>query len=142
MTMSSDPVLILWSGWTLCLPVSSQRQGSAVERGILLSRSQTSAPPTRPLFHIQLSLTGGLFTIVAFLDSGVDANLMDESLVEQLELGLVALPHPVPATALDRHLLGTVTHQTQPVQMGNHSVSCLKVSRVTFDSGFPLVTPV
>ncbi|KAF7653478.1 hypothetical protein LDENG_00082230 [Lucifuga dentata] len=48
---------------------------------------------------------------------------MDEELVQQLEIGQEPLPHPVPANALDGHLLGTVTHLTSPVHLllsGNH----------------------
>lgn len=35
----------------------------------------------------------------------------------QLDIELVLLPRPLPASALDGHLLGTVTHQTTPISM-------------------------
>ncbi|KAF7655617.1 hypothetical protein LDENG_00053640, partial [Lucifuga dentata] len=48
---------------------------------------------------------------------------MDEELVQQLGIDQKPLPRPVPANALDGHLLGTVTHLTMPVHLllsGNH----------------------
>ena len=92
-------------------------EGAAVRRGILLSRSQNSAPNPRPLFHVQLLLPGGSHTLATFIDSGADVSLIDEELARQLDLRKVPLPHPVPASALDGHLLGTVTHQTTPISM-------------------------
>lgn len=60
------------------------RLGTAVSRGILLSRFQDSAPWPRPLFHTQFLLAGGLHTLSTFIDSGVDVSLIDEELAVQL----------------------------------------------------------
>uniref|UniRef100_A0A674PJ94 Uncharacterized protein n=1 Tax=Takifugu rubripes TaxID=31033 RepID=A0A674PJ94_TAKRU len=97
-------------------------EGSAVDRGGLLSRTQDSAPCPRPLFHVWLLLAGGSHTLATFIDSGA-VSLIDEELTVQLGIDRVPLPHSVPASALDGHLLGTVTHQTTPIHMllsGNH----------------------
>lgn len=49
--------------------------------------------------------------------------MIDEDPTRQLEVRLVPLSHPVPASALDSHLVGTITHHTTPIYMlmsGNH----------------------
>lgn len=51
------------------------------------------------------------------------SHTMDEGLAKQLGIEMSPLSCPIPATALDGHLLGTVTHQTLPIHMlfsGNH----------------------
>lgn len=57
------------------------------------------------------------------MDSSADANKIDEELAGQLDINMLPLPKSLPARALDGHLLGTVTHQTVPVNLlmsGNH----------------------
>ncbi len=71
----------------------------------------------RPLCHGRLLLPGGSHTLAVFIDSGADVSIINEELAWQLEIERVPLPQPVPANALDGLLLGTVTHQTIPVQM-------------------------
>ncbi|TWW59253.1 Retrotransposon-derived protein PEG10 [Takifugu flavidus] len=99
-------------------------EGSTVNGGVLLSRTQDSAPCPRPLFHcFRLLLAGGSHTLTTFIDSGADVSLIDEELAVQLGIDQVPLLHSVPASALDGHLLGTITHQTTPIHMllsGNH----------------------
>lgn len=56
-------------------------------------------------------------TLATFIDSGADVSFIDEELATQLGIDWVPLPQPLPANALDGHLLGTVTHQTTPVHM-------------------------
>ncbi|KAI3354114.1 hypothetical protein L3Q82_018667 [Scortum barcoo] len=56
-------------------------------------------------------------------DSGADVSLIDEELALQLGITQIPLSKAISASALDGHLLGTVTHQTEPVHMllsGNH----------------------
>ncbi|KAI9539512.1 hypothetical protein NQZ68_005592 [Dissostichus eleginoides] len=55
--------------------------------------------------------------LAVFIDSGSDVSIIDEELAQQLRIQQVRLPQPVPANALDGHLLGTVTHQTTLVHM-------------------------
>ena len=85
--------------------------------------AKSSSPGSRPLFQVKLLLPGGAHTLPTFIDSGADANIMTESLALQLGLERIPLDTPIPAKALDGHLLGTVTHQTSPAHMllsGNH----------------------
>ena len=51
------------------------------------------------------------------IDSGADVSLIDKELAVQLGINLLPLPKPIPASALDGHLLGTITNQTSPVHM-------------------------
>ncbi|KAI3351085.1 hypothetical protein L3Q82_005650 [Scortum barcoo] len=45
-------------------------------------------------------------------DSGADVSLIDEELALQLGITRIPLSKAISASALDGHLLGTVTHQT------------------------------
>ncbi len=98
----------------------------------------------RPLCHGRLLLPGGSHTLAVFIDSGADVSIINEELAWQLEIERVPLPQPVPANALDGHLLGTVTHQTIPVQMllsGNHhktiTFHVLDSPRIPLILGYP-----
>ena len=85
--------------------------------------SLVSPRPQRALLQARLLLPDGPHTMATFIDSGADACIIDEELALQLGLGRVPLPQPVPARALDGHILGNVTHQTSPVHLllsGNH----------------------
>lgn len=86
--------------------------------------AKSSSSSLRPLFQVKLFLPGDSQTLATFIDSGADGNIMDESLAMQFGQEEVPLDTPIPAKALDGHLLGTVTHQTSPVHMllsGNHN---------------------
>ena len=83
-----------------------------------MSSTALSPPQSqRPLFHGRLLLPDGTHTLAIFIDSGADACIINEEVVLQLGLKRVLLPHPVPARALDGHILGTVMHQTSPVHL-------------------------
>ncbi|KAK5933649.1 hypothetical protein CgunFtcFv8_014112 [Champsocephalus gunnari] len=85
---------------------------------ILVSQTPGFVPAQRPLSHARLLLPDGSQALAVFIDSG-----SDEKLMLQLGIDRVLWSRPVPANALDGHLLGTVTHQTVPVHMllsGNH----------------------
>ena len=76
-----------------------------------------------PRCQVRLLLPQGSQTLATLIDSGSDANIIDNDLALQLGVGRIRLPVPVSANALDGHLLGTVTHQTVPIHMllsGNH----------------------
>lgn len=78
---------------------------------------------SRPLTHAKLLVVSGSHTLATLIDSGADDSFIDEELVTQLGIDRVLLPQPVPANALEGHLLGTVTHTTTPVHLllsGNH----------------------
>ena len=109
--------------------------------------SQTSfktVPNQRPVFHARLLLSDGSHAFATFIDSGADANIIDEELALQLGIERIPLPHPVPASALDGHLLGTVFYQTIPVPMllsGNHHETVqfhiLSSPRIPLILGYP-----
>ena len=85
----------------------------------------TTQPSTsrKPLFQVRLLLSETIHTLIALVDSGAEANIMDIELARQLGLESQRLPCPVPARALDGHLLGQVTSVTTPISMmlsGNH----------------------
>jgi len=102
----------------------AKTRGSPVEGEILVSQTPTrSSLSQRPRFQARLVLPGETHTLATFIDSGADVCLMDKELARQLGLGQIPLPRPVLASALDGHVLGTITHQTTPIHMllsGNH----------------------
>lgn len=51
----------------------------------------------------------------SLIDSGADTNIIGKKLAGHLGIDLE--PKPLPAQALDGHLLGTVTHQMKPVDL-------------------------
>ncbi|KAI3358252.1 hypothetical protein L3Q82_003250 [Scortum barcoo] len=89
----------------------------------MVSRPCELLPPQRPLCHAKLLLHSGSHTLATFIDSGADVSLIDEELALQLGITRIPLSKAISASALDGHLLGTVTHQTEPIHMllsGNH----------------------
>lgn len=82
-----------------------------------MSHTFKPSPISRPLCQARLLLPQGSQTLPTLIDSGSDVNIIDNNLALQLGMGRIHLPAPVPASALDRHLLGTVTHQTVPIPM-------------------------
>ena len=108
---------LLRPGRPFCFSLPGKRQGSAVMGNILVSQTPRFFPAQRPLSHARLLLPDSSQALVVFIDSGSDASIMDEELMLQLGIDRVPLSRPVPASALDGHLLGTVTHQTVPVHM-------------------------
>ncbi len=87
-------------------------------QGVLVSRTFEPEMPSRPLHHGQLTVTGQTHVVTVFIDSGADANFMDDTLAAQLGIKWEPLPKPVPASALDGRLLCSVTHRTVPVHLG------------------------
>lgn len=75
--------------------------------------AKSSSSSLHPLFQVKLLLPGDSHTLATFIDS--DCNIMDEGLAMQLGLEKVPLNTPIPAKALDSHLLGTVTHQPREI---------------------------
>lgn len=76
-----------------------------------------------PLFLAKLLLPENSQVLSSLIVSGAVENLIDEGLACQLGTDRLLLPKPVPAHALDSHLLGVVTHQTEPLNLlmsGNH----------------------
>lgn len=88
-----------------------------------MSPTSVSSPLQRPQLQTRLLLPEGPQTLATLIDSGSDASIIDGGVARQLGLGREPLLQPVPARALDGHVLGTITHQTSPVHLmisGNH----------------------
>uniref|UniRef100_A0A8D3DWB3 CCHC-type domain-containing protein n=1 Tax=Scophthalmus maximus TaxID=52904 RepID=A0A8D3DWB3_SCOMX len=118
-------------------------RGSSVGRKLLVSHASIKTfQEKRPLFHIKLFLPEGSDALSTFIDSGADASIMDEGLVQQLGINRVPLPRPVAVHTLDGHLLGT--DQTAPIHMllsGNHHETVqfhiLSSTRILVILGYP-----
>lgn len=105
--------------WTL------KRGSSSVGEELLVSTSpsKTSSFLNRPRCLVKLLFPGTSQVLSPLIDSGADADFIDEGLARRMRINRVPLPEPVPARALNGHLLGMVTHQTEPVKLlmsGNH----------------------
>ncbi|TWW75360.1 hypothetical protein D4764_13G0000220 [Takifugu flavidus] len=132
--------------WTFYLSLSVKRQSSPVNEEVLVSHVgvKSSSQIKRPVFLAKLLLADDSHTLATFIDSGSDGNIMDKGLAMQLGLERIPLNPPIPARALDGHLLGTVAHQTAPVHMlisGNHHETIqfhlLPSSNIPLILGFP-----
>ena len=113
----AEPLPVLRSVWTLRRSLPGKSQSSPVTRGILVSSVADSASPTRTIISGELLLPSGSHPITALVDSGPDKSIMDRSLALRLGLHPERLPSPISARALDGHVLGRVTSQTNPVHM-------------------------
>uniref|UniRef100_A0A8C4DQ98 ribonuclease H n=1 Tax=Dicentrarchus labrax TaxID=13489 RepID=A0A8C4DQ98_DICLA len=103
-------------------PVKSQ--SSPVNGGILVSSILGPASPKRPSLTGEFLLPSGSHSIAVLVDSGADESIMDQALALRLGLRPEKLSLPISASALDGHVLGRVTSQTNPVRMllpGGHS---------------------
>lgn len=121
---------------------------------ILVSLTSASSQLQRPKLQTSILLPEGPHTVATLIDSESDVSISDGEVAHQLRLGRELLLQSVPAWALDRHVLGTVTHRTSPVRLlifGNHPSihhkSWLRLHNPTlngllelFESGVPLVT--
>lgn len=88
-----------------------------------MSHTSKPSPISSPLCQARLLLPQGSQTPATLIDSGSDAYIIDNDLALQVGVCPIHLPAPVPANALDGHLLRTVTHHTVPIHMllsGNH----------------------
>jgi len=74
---------------------------------------------------LQISLCVGRFSLslLALIDSGAQANLLDTQLAQQLGFTIEPLENSIPALALNGEAFTTITHKTSPVALtvsGNH----------------------
>uniref|UniRef100_A0A672YRD9 Gypsy retrotransposon integrase-like protein 1 n=1 Tax=Sphaeramia orbicularis TaxID=375764 RepID=A0A672YRD9_9TELE len=81
----------------------------------LLSRTVCMSSLSRQLPLVCLRSESLSLQHPVLIDSGSDANLMDEQLALKLGLSLSSLERPLEARALDDHIICRITHQTQPV---------------------------
>ncbi|XP_062414642.1 uncharacterized protein LOC134107167 [Pungitius pungitius] len=94
-----------------------KRQGSPVNQRALVSREVRLEMPSRPRIHAQLFFQDKSYTVPVLIDSGADANLLDQDLAFKMGIEQIALERPIRATALDGRLLCRVTHQTTPLRL-------------------------
>ncbi|KAL2083550.1 hypothetical protein ACEWY4_021323 [Coilia grayii] len=95
-----------------------KRSSSPEVGNIRLSSTSMSAPRgNRPLLRVALQLPSLSRSLTALIDSGSEANILDITLAQQMGLEFHRLPSPVPARALDGHLLGQITHISEAVGM-------------------------
>uniref|UniRef100_A0A672Z804 Gypsy retrotransposon integrase-like protein 1 n=1 Tax=Sphaeramia orbicularis TaxID=375764 RepID=A0A672Z804_9TELE len=81
----------------------------------LLSRTLCMSSLSRQLPLVCLCSESLSLQHPVLIDSGSDANLMDDQLALKLGLALSSLERPLEARALDDHIICRITHQTQPV---------------------------
>ncbi|XP_046707928.1 uncharacterized protein LOC124387560 [Silurus meridionalis] len=71
--------------------------------------------PSKPLVKICICSGAQDFLLVAFVDSGADAEFMDLDLARQLSLEAEPLPETLQVRALDGHPLDKATYRTKPL---------------------------
>lgn len=76
----------------------SKRPGSSVTKRVLVSRTSLTVSPSRSLHHITFTSPSKAKNCVAFVDSGLDANLMD---LNMAKVEFFQLSKPLEASALD-----------------------------------------
>uniref|UniRef100_A0A3Q3B4W6 ribonuclease H n=1 Tax=Kryptolebias marmoratus TaxID=37003 RepID=A0A3Q3B4W6_KRYMA len=97
-------------------------RGGPSDEGNPMGRSLSSKSPRFALPAV-IQVNQDSLELSALVDSGCEQNLIDKSLVSQLNIKTVRLEAPIRVTALDGRGLHTITHQTESVQLiisGNH----------------------
>ncbi|KAJ3595040.1 hypothetical protein NHX12_004345 [Muraenolepis orangiensis] len=121
-----DACMHEWNGFVLLLLTVSVKEGDALPPVVRYDVKDDVVTQSRyqSINSTEIPLTAdGSHTMATFIDSGADVNIIDKNLTLQMGIAHVPLPCPVPANALDGHLLGTISQQTTPVRMlisGNH----------------------
>lgn len=88
-----------------------------------MSHSRALHPLQCPFRHAKLLLPSGSQTLATFIDYGVNVNLIDEDLAQQLGINRVPLSKALSTSDLEGHLLGMFTHLMEPIHLllsGNH----------------------
>ena len=108
--------------------VSTPRSpGGAVSstRGFRVSCLTTTSQPRTSvaLFPVTLAWQGQTRTVPALIDSGADESFIDLQYARKVGLPVSPLKRPLPASALNGHPLGPITHRAHPITLtvsGNH----------------------
>lgn len=113
-----EPLCLLWGSRTSGLFLPSKRGGSARVGRTLLSQSLSSPPASRPLTSAQVS-SGLVSTLVSvFIESGADANFIDQDFAENIHVETVPLPQPFQVSSLNNYkLLNRVSLKTAPITL-------------------------
>ncbi len=115
---------VLWHTGTFRHKVSSKRESSPVDRGVLVSVTTFS-----PSHKARTSLTallrwgGSTFSCAALVDSGAEGNFMDERWALDHGIPVLELNDPITIYALDGRILSRILRATAPVSLtisGNH----------------------
>lgn len=102
--------------WQLRSPSSFFQGSPGIER-VLVSRTIPTTNPSHPLTQVNIS-TSLLSTVQKdLIDSGADANFMDQQLAERLSPDFVQLERSLKAISLDGAPLWYVRHWTTPVKV-------------------------
>ncbi|KAE8287207.1 hypothetical protein D5F01_LYC15176 [Larimichthys crocea] len=91
------------------------RNGSSRQTSVLVCTSPSKNRPCHQFSHVTLFSESLSLPLTVVIDSGADASLIDKNLAKRLNLSFVPLDSPMPATALDGHVMYLVTHCTSPV---------------------------
>lgn len=112
------------------------RVSPPVSPGIRLGSTLSSTRP-RLLLNVAIVTHKTTFSCCALIDSGAEQNLMDTQLAEKLDLPLLSLEPPIPASALNNQVIEYITHQTALVKL----VPSGTMSRLSFLFSRPLTCP-
>ncbi|XP_054865645.1 uncharacterized protein LOC129348709 [Amphiprion ocellaris] len=122
---SSSSLPVLWRIGSLCcqLPsAASKRQGSPVERELLVGQTSTS-PLQRFQFNATLCWKSVSLPVSALVDSGSEECLLDDNLLRQLGIPTIPLSQSLVARSINGLSLAKVFQKTVPVALviaGNH----------------------
>ena len=98
----SRPLSLLWPGPAILSPGSQQKTGLTSRWGVTGEPLfYSDLPGSTTPFQAKLLLPRDSHPLAIFIDSGADANLMDEELAHQLGIGRVLLPSPVSVSSRD-----------------------------------------
>lgn len=105
-----------------------KKASSTLAVGVALSQAR-SFPHTRMQWPVTLCFAHITLTSFALINSGLEKNLMDQDLAQQLECSLKSLKHPQKVMDIAGRPIAHVTHHTQSntlVLSGNHreEISC------------------
>lgn len=92
-----------------------RRSGAARQAPVLVGTTSSKFRAHRQFTEVTLSSEFLSLKHIALIDSGADASLMDVNLAKRFPP--VPLDSPVPATALDGHMMYLVTHCTSPLTL-------------------------
>ncbi|KAJ8332896.1 hypothetical protein SKAU_G00417920 [Synaphobranchus kaupii] len=101
----------------------SRRSESSVEVRSSTHQEKISKSDTRPNLIATIMLPEREVQVSVLIDSGADANLIDEVMVRDLDIPTLPLPHTENARSLDGKIFYKMTHITEPIQLiisGNH----------------------
>ena len=94
-------------------------------QGFRVSHLTTTSQPCTSFSRVPVTLAwqGQTLTVPALIDSGADESFIDLQYARRVGLPMSPLRRPLPASALNGHPLGPITHRAHPITLtvsGNH----------------------